>query len=104
LPEDLSPVAKDVAQALERRGASFFAELQASTRRHPSEVEDALWELLARGQVTADAVQNLRVLQSPKLRRRQRAMQRGGPGRWSLLLPVEPQERHLLEEQLARLF
>jgi ATP-dependent Lhr-like helicase len=104
LPEDLSPVARDVAQALERRGASFFAELQASTRRLPSEVEDALWELLARGLVTADAVQNLRVLQSPKLRRRQRALQRGGPGRWSLLAPLEQLEEAERMEKLARLF
>src|SRR4029078_9663659 len=103
VPEDLSPVARDVAQALERRGASFFAELQSSTRRLPSEVEDALWELLARGFFTADAVQKLRVLQSPKLRNRQRAMQRGGPGRWSLLAPVERLDEGERLEKLAKL-
>jgi ATP-dependent Lhr-like helicase len=104
LPSGLSPAAKDVAQALERRGASFFNELCSSARRLPTEVEDALWELLARGVVTADAVQNLRVLQSPKLKRRQRALQRGGPGRWSLLHPVERLEPAQLEEHLAKLF
>src|SRR5205085_11716992 len=95
---------KDVAAVLERRGASFFNELCASARRLPTEVEDALWELLARGVVTADAVQNLRVLQSPKLKKRQRAMQRGGPGRWTLLQPVERLEEAERMEKLARLF
>ncbi len=104
LPEGLSTAAKDVAAVLERRGASFFNELCASARRLPTEVEDALWELLARGVVTADAVQNLRVLQSPKLKKRQRAMQRGGPGRWTLLQPAERMEPAALEEHLARLF
>jgi ATP-dependent Lhr-like helicase len=103
-PDDLSHAARDVLAALERRGASFFAELQASARRLPTEVEDALWELLARGLITADAVQNLRVLQSPKLRRRQRALQRGGPGRWSLLAPREAVEPAVVEEQVAWLF
>ncbi len=104
LPSNLSAAAKDVAAVLERRGASFFNELCASARRLPTEVEDALWELLAKGVVTADAVQNLRVLQSPKLKKRQRAMQRGGPGRWTLLQPVERMEPHALEEHAAKLF
>jgi ATP-dependent Lhr-like helicase len=102
-PEDLSAPARAVLEVLERRGASFFGELQAGSRLLPAQVEDALWELLARGHVTADAVQNLRVLQSPRLRRQQRAGQRGGPGRWSLLLSRgEPEAA--LEERLAMLF
>jgi len=100
-PESLSVHAREVLQVLERRGASFFAELQVSARRLPTEVEDGLWELLAHGLVTADAVQNLRVLQSPKLRKRQRAGQRGGPGRWSLLQPVERCEPGDLDEKRA---
>ncbi|MCC6335524.1 MAG: DEAD/DEAH box helicase [Myxococcales bacterium] len=103
-PADLSHAAKDVLGVLERRGASFFGELQAGSRRLATEVEDALWELLSRGLITADAVQNLRVLQSPKLRRRQRALQRGGPGRWSLFQPHEQVESAQVEEQLAWLF
>jgi ATP-dependent Lhr-like helicase len=90
LPADLSHPARDVAEALKRRGASFFAELVAATKRLPAEVEDGLWELLAHGRVTADALENLRVLQSPKKRKRMRAMGRGGPGRWSLLAPMDP--------------
>ena len=100
-PTDLSAAAMDVLKVLERRGASFFTELQSGSRRLPVEVEDALWELLSRGLITADAVQNLRVLQSPKLRKRQRALQRGGPGRWFILQPQEPMEPGVLEEKLA---
>jgi ATP-dependent Lhr-like helicase len=103
-PTDLSHAAMDVLKVFERRGASFFNELQASARRLPVEVEDALWELLSRGLITADAVQNLRVLQSPKLRKRQRAMQRGGPGRWFILQPQEAVEPAALEEKLALQF
>ncbi|MCA3014173.1 MAG: DEAD/DEAH box helicase, partial [Myxococcaceae bacterium] len=103
-PLDLSAAARDVLAVLERRGASFFAELHVGSRRLPNEVEDALWELLARGLVTADAVQNLRVLQSPKLKRLQRAQQRGGPGRWTLLAPLERPEPDAVLEQVAQLF
>jgi len=97
LPEDLEGAALDVGRALIRRGACFFQDLLTTTRRAPEEVEDALWELLARGVVSADALENLRVLQSPKRRRQQKAEKRGGPGRWTLLLPTSvppPEERH----------
>jgi len=40
--------AAEVLEALKKRGASFFAELARSTGRLPSEVEDALWELVTR--------------------------------------------------------
>jgi ATP-dependent Lhr-like helicase len=103
-PDDLSAPARELVGVLERRGASFFAELVAGTRRLPHEVEDGLWELLSRGLITADAVQNLRVLQSPKLKRLQRAQQRGGAGRWTLLAPLERPEPELVTEQLAHLF
>ncbi len=104
LPPDLSAAARDVVSVLEQRGACFFTELTSRARRLPAEVEDALWELVARGLVTADAVQNLRVLQSPAQRRRQKLLQRGGPGRWSLLVPSEPKQTDEVLEQLARLF
>jgi ATP-dependent helicase Lhr and Lhr-like helicase len=103
-PGDLSGAARDVLTVMERRGASFFAELHAGTRRLASEVEDALWELLARGLISADAVQNLRVLQSPKLKRLQRAQRRGGPGRWTLLSVVDRPEPDEVTERLAMLF
>jgi ATP-dependent Lhr-like helicase len=104
IPTDLSSAARDVVEVLERRGACFFHEIVSRARRLPAEVEDALWELVARGLVTADAVQNLRVLQSPAQRKRQKQLQRGGPGRWSLLVPAEPKPRDEVLDGLARLF
>ena len=84
-PGDLGEASRTVANVLERRGACFFAELQSGSGLPVEAVEDALWDLLGRGLVTADAVDNLRVLLSPRRRRQQRALKRGGPGRWSLL-------------------
>ncbi len=104
LPPDLSAAARDVVAVLEQRGACFFNDLVSRARRLPAEIEDALWELVARGLVTADAVQNLRVLQSPAQRRRQKLLQRGGPGRWSLLVPSEPKPADEVMDSLARLF
>src|SRR5690606_12439288 len=103
-PEGLSVAAREVAAVLDRRGACFFADLVSRTRRLPAEVEDALWELLAQGVVTADAVQNLRVLQSPAKRRRQKLLHRGGPGRWSLLAPVETVSDADVRVRLVKLF
>jgi len=84
-PEDLIESSRVVAAVLDRRGACFFPELVSGSGLSIETVEDALWDLLGRGLVTADAVDNLRVLLSPKRRRQQRALKRGGPGRWSLL-------------------
>jgi ATP-dependent helicase Lhr and Lhr-like helicase len=89
-PEDLVDSSRAVAEMLTRRGACFFAELVSGSSLPLEAVEDALWDLLGRGLVTADAVDNLRVLLSPKRRREQRALKRGGPGRWSLLRPDAP--------------
>jgi len=84
-PEDLVESSRAVGEVLGRRGACFFSELVSGSGLSIEAVEDALWDLLGRGLVTADAVDNLRVLLSPKRRRQQRALKRGGPGRWSLL-------------------
>ena len=74
---------------LEARGASFFADLTRATGRLASEVEDALWELVAAGLVTADGFENLRALLDPKRRRGEgkgrTARPRHAPGRWALL-------------------
>jgi ATP-dependent Lhr-like helicase len=85
----LSHPAQDVLDGLTRRGASFMGELVRTTRRLPSEVEDALWELAAAGLVTADGFENLRALVDPKRRRgegRDRLRRpRHAAGRWALL-------------------
>jgi ATP-dependent Lhr-like helicase len=109
-PLALSHPAREVFEALERRGASFFAELVRATRRLASEVEDALWELLAAGLVTADSFENLRALTNPKRRRGEGkgriARPRHAAGRWALLRrsfdsPPEPAGQR--DEQFARL-
>jgi ATP-dependent Lhr-like helicase len=82
--ESLSTTAREALEALESRGASFFADLARATRRQGSEIEDALWELVAAGLVTADGFENLRALLDPK-RRREAARARHSPGRWAVL-------------------
>ncbi|HZW89467.1 MAG TPA: DEAD/DEAH box helicase, partial [Myxococcaceae bacterium] len=89
-PQDLVETSRTVVELLARRGACFFSELVSGSSLPLEAVEDALWDLLGRGLVTADAVDNLRVLLSPKRRRQQRALKRGGPGRWSLLRAEAP--------------
>jgi len=91
----LSHPAHDILRALSEHGASFFGDLARATRRLASEVEDALWELVAAGLVTADGFENLRALIDPKRRRgegrgRERRP-RHAAGRWALMrraLPV----------------
>jgi ATP-dependent helicase Lhr and Lhr-like helicase len=92
--ESLSHPAREVLAVLETRGASFFADLTRTTHRLASEVEDALWELVAAGLVTADGFENLRALLDPKRRRGEgrgrTARPRHAPGRWALLRHTEP--------------
>jgi ATP-dependent Lhr-like helicase len=87
--ESLSHPAREVLAAIESRGASFFVDLTRATGRLASEVEDALWELVAAGLVTADGFENLRALLDPKRRRGEgrgrSARPRHAPGRWDLL-------------------
>jgi len=85
----LSHAARQVLSELERRGASFFAELKRGSGRLASEVEEALWELLAAGLVSADGFENLRSLLDAKRRRGEGrgrlARPRHAAGRWALL-------------------
>jgi ATP-dependent Lhr-like helicase len=101
----LSPAALDVYKALQDNGASFFLQLVNATRRLASEVEDALWELVAAGLVTADGFDNLRALIDPKRRlalgRTNRSRPRNAPGRWALLpLQKEPPDNAAFARQL----
>jgi ATP-dependent Lhr-like helicase len=85
----LSHPAREVLAELQQRGASFFPELARATGRLASEVEDALWELVAAGLVTADGFENLRALVDPQRRRGEGrgrlARPRHAAGRWALL-------------------
>jgi ATP-dependent Lhr-like helicase len=78
-----------VLRFLRQRGASFFADIVRGTGKLKSEVEAALWELVAAGLLTADGFDNLRALIDPKRRSGQGAGRASRPrhssGRWSLL-------------------
>jgi ATP-dependent Lhr-like helicase len=90
----------DVLAALRLRGACFRPELAPLTGRLPAEVDEGLWDLVARGLVTADAFSAVRSLLSARDRWRTRTVRRPttrlsrrrapvgsgiGEGRWSLL-------------------
>ena len=112
----------DLLDALEGRGAQFRAELAAATGRLPAEVDEGLWDLVARGIATADAFSAVRSLLSARarFRARQRRMPTArlaraprratagtgvGEGRWSVLATdasdVEPLELEELAERVA---
>jgi len=96
-PAGLSPDAANVLQFLRQRGASFFADIVRGTGKLKSEVETALWELVAAGLLTADGFDNLRALIDPKRRAGQgsgrSARPRHSTGRWSLLYSGENADR-----------
>jgi len=54
--------AADVVRYLREHGASFLGEIARGVRRLPTEVEGALWELVALGLVTGDGFAGLRRL------------------------------------------
>jgi ATP-dependent helicase Lhr and Lhr-like helicase len=103
---------RDVLDALRSHGALFRTDLAALTGRLPSEVDEALWDAVARGLVTADGFRAVRVLLrrgSPEryaptigLRRGLRAST-GASGRWSLLPPpLAGADRDELAEAVAQ--
>jgi ATP-dependent helicase Lhr and Lhr-like helicase len=93
----LSDGARQVADFLRRRGASFFADIVRATGRLKAEIETALWELVAAGLVTADGFENLRSLINPTRRTApgtpKVAKPRHSTGRWSLLYAADVGER-----------
>jgi ATP-dependent Lhr-like helicase len=86
-----------VLEALAARGALFPPDLAVHTGRLPSEIEEALWEAVTRGLVTADGFRALRsllarrLLTSAAVAQSRRGLRRAGQhtmrtgGRWSLL-------------------
>jgi ATP-dependent Lhr-like helicase len=87
--QGLSPIAKQVFEFLQQRGASFFADIVRATGKLKAEVETGLWELVAAGLVTADGFDNLRSLIDPKRRAGQGSGRTSRPrhsaGRWAIL-------------------
>ena len=53
---------RDVIDALTERGALFQTDLTTMTGRLPGEIEDALWDGVARGLLTADGFRAVRSL------------------------------------------
>jgi ATP-dependent helicase Lhr and Lhr-like helicase len=68
-PRQLTSKAQAVADFIREHGASFFDEIQERVGMLPSEVEDALSELVAMGLVNSDSFAGLRVLLMPSGRR-----------------------------------
>ncbi|HEV8626780.1 MAG TPA: DEAD/DEAH box helicase [Acidimicrobiia bacterium] len=103
----------EVVEALRDRGAQFLAELASVTRRLPTEIEEALWDGVSRGLLTADGFAAIRSLVEtgrprPRPAHSVSRLRRGAPrqnraaGRWSLIPPVEPvDEREALAEAVA---
>ncbi len=84
----LSPAAQDVFEEIARKGAPFFADIVRGTKRLPAEVEEALWQLVAAGLVTADGFDALRSLIDAKRRLGEkglRARPRSSGGRWACI-------------------
>jgi ATP-dependent Lhr-like helicase len=92
----------DVVEALRAHGALFPADLITITRRLPHEVEEALWDAVARGLVTADGFEAVRSLlyrravarapNRPRLRRAGTRSTARSAGRWSLVPAVAATE------------
>jgi ATP-dependent Lhr-like helicase len=85
-----------VREALRKRGAQFFADLQASLGAFPADLLKALWEMVWAGEITNDTLAPLRsaLRGEPKQERRphpgrafrsRRVALPGSEGRWSLL-------------------
>jgi ATP-dependent Lhr-like helicase len=125
VPSEPGPgAAADVLACLRETGALFHTDLSARLGRLPVEIEEGLWDLVARGLVTADGFQAVRSLLGARERwartrareRARRGLRRGlrkGPdgaaeGRWALFpvaMPVdEPDElaEAIAEQLLAR--
>jgi ATP-dependent Lhr-like helicase len=99
-----------VLDALRRHGALFHSELQSVTGLIPIEIEEGLWDGVARGLITADGFDAIRSLlqarsrfarrhrhyPKPGERGRRAALRHGVEGRWTLLSGAAPIEE--LEE------
>jgi ATP-dependent helicase Lhr and Lhr-like helicase len=101
-----------VLEALRRRGALFRHDLADLTGLAPNEIDQALWDGVARGLVTADGFRAVRSLlrrgtrrtfgQPRGLRRGLTGTTGGASGRWSLLpSPLADGDRDELAEAVA---
>jgi ATP-dependent Lhr-like helicase len=109
---------QDIIEALRSHGALFAADLVTITRRLPHEIEEALWDAVARGLVTADGFEAVRSLLNrravaraphrPRLRRAGSRSAARSAGRWSLVPATQATEdadelaEAMAEQLLAR--
>jgi ATP-dependent Lhr-like helicase len=113
-PEPSAGPVAEVVEALSRLGPRFLTELAADTGRLVTDIEAALWDGVARGLLTADGFEAVRLLTSgPRHRpdrpyralsklRRSGIRSARGAGRWSLVpTPGAVDDRDELVEALA---
>jgi len=110
-PGELTTPAVAVRDALAGRGPTFFHELVESTGMLPSQVEEALGELVALGLASSDGFTGLRALLTSSSRRpvRESGTRRRstspfgveGAGRWSLTPTVSRHDPERAVEELA---
>ncbi len=104
-PEDpRSGAAAATLDALRQHGALFFDDLAAASRQLPAQLEEALWDLVARGLVSGDGFQSLRQIMTPAGSARARSARRHSrqsgsrlprstspQGRWSIVHRFQPE-------------
>lgn len=108
---EISLRAQKVLEVLADQGALFFDELSSEAHLLRSELENALQELVAAGQVNADSFAGLRALITPPSKRQAHSSRRGrgafvggmdDAGRWALLRqPSVSQARDEVLEHVA---
>jgi ATP-dependent helicase Lhr and Lhr-like helicase len=113
LPAELSPTAERLVACLQRRGALFASELLSELRCDWVELNDALWDAVARGVVTSDGYGALRSLMRRRAEPARPAvasfkLRRGGQsdmareGRWARLPELDSDlDRDALAEAVA---
>jgi ATP-dependent Lhr-like helicase len=84
-PAHVGARAAKVAEFIRENGASFFDEIVEGTHLLRTQVEEALAELVAAGQVISDSFGGLRALLTPPRQRRRGGARLGGVGRWTLV-------------------
>ncbi len=104
-PEDPpTGAAAATLDALRQHGALFFEDLAAASRQLPAQLEEALWDLVARGLAAGDGFQSLRQIMTPagsaRARSARRHSRQSGPrlprstsphGRWAVVHRFQPE-------------